>query len=98
MSESYIQELVKYIKKNLSKGYTIESLRFALLNQGYGVSGVNRAIRIANEELAKQIPEFKEKPLIKIEREPVSYDFVLEEKQGSFLELKRFFRKLCQKC
>ena len=45
--ESYIQQLVKYIKKNIEKGYTTDSLRWALINQGYTRVEVQKAIDIA---------------------------------------------------
>ena len=66
----YIRQLANYIKKNLSKGYTAEALKWALINQGYSKLEVNEAIKLANEELAKEAPKFIEKPVIKYETEP----------------------------
>lgn len=66
----YIQQLVNYIKKNLAKGYTQESLRWALINQGHGRIEVSKAIQLANEQLALQAPKLIEKPVIKVEVEP----------------------------
>ncbi len=63
----YIQQLVNYIKKNLAKGYTLESLKWALINQGYTRSAVERAIKVANQQLAESAPKMKEKPIIKYE-------------------------------
>ena len=71
VQESYIEQLIKYIRKNLSKGYTIESLRWALQNQGYSRSEINRAIKLAQERMAEEIPRLEEKPVIKVEREPI---------------------------
>lgn len=71
MTESYLQNLVKYIKKNLSKGYTMESLKWALINQGYSRSEVEKSIKIANEQLSLQAPRLLEKPIIKVEAEPL---------------------------
>jgi len=68
--QGYIRQLINYIKKNLSKGYTLESLKWALINQGYPRMEVDRAIKITNEELAKEAPKFVEKPIIKVETEP----------------------------
>ena len=70
----YIQQLADYIKKNLSKGYTLDSLKFALQNQGYSRSSIDRAIELANEQLAKLAPKMIEKPVIKIERIPVEQE------------------------
>lgn len=65
--ESYLQQLADYIKKNISKGYTAESLRWALINQGYSRTEVNLALIKANEQLAATAPKMKEKPVIKYE-------------------------------
>ena len=68
MRESeYIKKLVSYIKKNLGKGYTLESLKWALINQGYSRTTVDKAIAQANDELAKEAPILKVKPVIKHE-------------------------------
>ena len=64
---SYKKNLVNYIKKNLSKGYTLDSLKWALINQGYSRIEVNRAIEQANKDLASKAPILKEKPVIKYE-------------------------------
>jgi SOS response regulatory protein OraA/RecX len=63
----YKGQLVDYFKRNLRKGYTSESLKFALVRQGYSRTSVEQAIEQANKELARKAPEFKEKPLIKYE-------------------------------
>ena len=88
MREGYMQQLVKYLKKNLTKGYPVESLKWALINQGYTKNEVNRAIYLTNEELAKEAPKLKEKPVIKIEVEPL-YKNV--KREGFISKLKRFF-------
>ena len=63
----YIQNLVNYMKKNISKGYTLDSLKISLEQQEYSRSAIDKAIQIANEQLAKQAPMLKEKPKIKYE-------------------------------
>ena len=63
----YKGQLADYFKKNLKKGYTPESLKFALVRQGYSRTAVDQAIEEANKELAKKAPEFREKPVIKYE-------------------------------
>lgn len=87
MSENYIEQLADYIKKNLAKGYTLESLKWALISQGYGRIAIDRAIKIANEELAKKTPEKKQKPVIKIQR----VEIIEEEKKGFWEKVKEFF-------
>jgi hypothetical protein len=93
MVEGYMKQLVKYLEKNLAKGYTLESLKWALVNQGYSRSEVNRAIRIVNEELAKKAPKLKEKPIIKVRREPILEE-VFPEKPTFSDKLKNFWRIL----
>jgi hypothetical protein len=61
------QDIIMYFKKNLSKGYTLDSLKIALLNQGYSKISIEQAIKKVNESLAKMAPAFKEKPKIKYE-------------------------------
>jgi hypothetical protein len=53
-----------YIKRNLKKGYTMESLKWALVNQGYTRAAIDRAIDSVNKELSEKAPLLKEKPKI----------------------------------
>jgi len=76
--ENYIQQLADHIKINIKKGYTIEAMRFSLINQGYSRISVEKSIELANQQLAASAPEMKEKPQIfyKIEPEiPVKKSF-----------------------
>jgi hypothetical protein len=63
-SEDYVQQLATHIKINLKKGYTIEAMTVSLLNQGYSRISVEKAIELANQQLAASAPEMKEKPQI----------------------------------
>ena len=67
MVENFKRKLVNYFKKNLVKGYTSDSLRFALMSQGYSRTAVDTALETANKELAEKAPVLKEKPKIKYE-------------------------------
>ena len=62
-----IRKIVEYYKKNLTKGYTEDSLRFALVNQGYSRIIVDDSLIIAHKELADKAPKLDEKPIIKHE-------------------------------
>jgi hypothetical protein len=62
-----IDELVDYIKKNLKKGYTKESLRWALISQDYSKIEVERALKRADQELANEAPILRTKPEITYE-------------------------------
>ena len=66
-NNDYKRKLIDYFKKNLKKGYTQDSLMWALINQGYFRVAVEDALRIANKELAAKAPILKEKPIIKHE-------------------------------
>ena len=76
-----IDDLVDYFKKNLKKGYTKESLRWALTNQGYSKFEVEKAMKRADIELAESAPILKTKPQIKYE---VITDTEPEKKEGWF--------------
>ena len=58
------QDIADYIKKNLKKGYTLDSLRYSLISQGYSKISVENAIDHANKQMAKEIPSIKERPEI----------------------------------
>lgn len=62
-----IIKLVSYFKKNLGKGYTEESLKWALIKQGYSRTIVEEAIQESHKELAEKAPILKDKPIIKYE-------------------------------
>jgi len=66
-SESQNQQLADYIKKNVSKGYTADSLKYSLIKQGYSRTSVEKAIDIANKQLASQAPKMVEKPVVRFE-------------------------------
>jgi len=62
--ERHLYEIVSYLKKNLKKGYPKETLKQALLNQGYSKLSIEKAWAIAENELTKEAPKLKSKPLI----------------------------------
>ncbi len=65
--KNLIDDLSNYIKKNLKKGYTKDSLRWALLKQGYSRLEIEKALKRADIELAESAPVLKTKPEIKYE-------------------------------
>jgi hypothetical protein len=64
---SLTEELADYFKSNLKKGYTKESLKWALVNQGYSRMEIEKAIKKAELEMAASAPILKTKPEIKYE-------------------------------
>ena len=83
--ESYIQQLADYIKRNLAKGYTLDSLKISLEQQEYSRTSIENAIKLANEQLAKSAPEMREKPKIKykvVSDENAEKEIILKKKKG----------------
>jgi hypothetical protein len=66
MAEGYRKDLIEHIKRSLSKGYRENSLRWALLGQGYSDAVIDRAMKQAIKELSdEERARFeKEKPKI----------------------------------
>ena len=76
-----MQEIREYIKRNLKKGYTKESLNWALINQGYSKLEVEKSIKQVDLELANEAPILKTRPIIKHEIiEPKGYNAKFEKR------------------
>ncbi len=77
--KDYVWQLADYIKKNLAKGYTLDALRFSLMSQGYSRISVEKAIELANKQLAELAPKMQEKPRISYKivepKEPIKKSF-----------------------
>tara|TARA_Y100000310_G_scaffold317241_1_gene369899 strand:- start:11364 stop:11645 length:282 start_codon:yes stop_codon:yes gene_type:complete len=65
--KGFMDEIVSYIKKNVKKGYTEESLKWALMGQGYSKLEVEKGLKRAHMELAQQAPLLDAKPKITYE-------------------------------
>lgn len=88
--EDYTQQLADYFKRNLAKGYTLDSLKFSLMSQGYSRVSVEKAIEIANQQLAEKAPILKEKPQITYRTIPETY--LESEKKGFFKKVLSWFK------
>lgn len=64
---NYKRKMIDYLRKNLKKGYTEDSLKWALINQGYSKISIEDSLRRVHKELAQKAPILKEKPLIRYE-------------------------------
>ncbi len=65
MSDSdNLRKLVDYIQRNLSKGYTEESLKWALIRQGYSRSIVEMAFKKVHQDLSQRAPMLQDSPKI----------------------------------
>lgn len=80
------KKIVGYFKKNLSKGYTEESLKWALIGQGYSRILVEDCINEVHKELAEKAPILKEKPIIKYE--------IIDEKNRPVTIKKPFWKRV----
>ena len=79
---SYIEQLVNYVKKNLKRGYTKESLKWALVRQGYSKLEIEKALTIAEKEMSKEVPILGANPSMKQEIvEPKIEDIKVEKKE-----------------
>lgn len=58
------KKLIDYFKKNFKKGYTQDSLKWALVKQGYSRAIVEESLIEANKELSAEAPVIREKPVI----------------------------------
>lgn len=68
--ENVRRNLIDHVKRNISKGYSQESLKWALIEQKHSKSEVKEILETANKELEKEKPkssEKKEVPKIKHE-------------------------------
>jgi hypothetical protein len=81
----YVDEVVEYIKKNLKKGYTKESLKWALVNQGHSKVEVEKALKRVDDELAKEAPMLYTKP-------EIQYEII--EPKDAIVEKKSWWKKL----
>ena len=84
--ESHKKKLVEYFKKNMEKKYPVDTLKFALIKQGYSRVAVNLALDQAKRELAEKNSFSKEKPVIKYE--------VLDEHNKPVIIKKSWWKKL----
>lgn len=99
MVENQDDKLIERIKRNLSKGYKEESLRWALINQGYSRITVDRDIKRALKELEeeKKTSEVKEE---KTEKPKITYQLYDEKNRmiyGKTSGGKSFWKKLFKK-
>ena len=82
----HVKRLAEYFKRNIKKGYTSDSLKWALINQGYQRFSVEKAIEMANQDLAREAPVLREKPVITHE---------IVDETGNMVEVKKsWWRRL----
>jgi len=97
--ENYREKLKNFFRKNLAKGYTQESLKWALIQQGYSRTDIARVIEEINkekEEIDKKASGVKERPKIKYELYDKDNKLIKVETRKSF-SIVKFFKNLFSK-
>jgi len=86
------QELADYIKRNLEKGYDLDSLKYSLLSQGYSRTSVKNAIELAEKQIITNLPKIEEPRVEVIDSDELKRKVELDEQNESFFtKIKRFF-------
>jgi hypothetical protein len=80
-------KVIEYLKKNIKKGYPIETLRIALINQNYSRTLIDEAIKEVVNQMAKEVPIIKDKPLIE-------HEIIIEDNKEKVIKEKGFFSRL----
>jgi len=90
VENTYKTRLVEYAKRNLRKGYPVDTLRIALINQGYMRTMVDESLKEAIRQMALDAPVIKEKP--QIEHEVITEEPIIE-KKSFWRKIVEFFKK-----
>lgn len=93
MADNNHADIVARIKKNLLKGYKEDSLRWALINQGYSSMMVDRALRQAKAEIASEEKEEKEKEEIRKARDRPKITYQIYDGDDKPIKFKKSFFK-----
>ncbi len=84
VENTYKTRLVEYVKRNLKKGYPTDTLKIALINQGYMRPTVDEAVQEAIKQMASEAPVIKEKP-------EIAHEVIVDE---PVVEKKSFWKRL----
>ena len=85
-------QLVAYVKKNLEKGYDLNTLRYSLIGQGYSRTSVEKAILLAQNEMKPEEPEEpKQTRMVEIDEEEIRIQLRSRGGDGMFTKLKNWF-------
>jgi hypothetical protein len=89
MGEGYRRSFIDHLKRTLSKGYKEDSLRWALINQGYADVIINKAMEQAKKELADE-----EKERLDREKPKITYKIYDENNKPVKLGKRPFWRRI----
>lgn len=79
--------LVDYVRKNLAKGYSMESLKWALIKQGNSRLEIEKAIKKVEEELADASAKAKARASMESINQPAEVVPVQEESKSLWRKL-----------
>jgi len=79
-SADSVKQIVDYLDKNLKKGYSLESLKWALVNQKHSRIEIDKALKIVEARTPSVKKEEQKKEEIKVATE----EFVMPEKKKGF--------------
>ena len=90
MAEGYKKNIVEHLKKAITKGYKVNSLKWALINQGYSEVIVDKALKQAEKELVEE--ESKKEKEIQKEKPKITYQ--LYDERNRPIGKRPFWKKL----
>lgn len=82
-----IKSLIDYIQRNLKKGYKLDQLRWALINQGHSRTEIERAMKYVTDLQEAQKAKRTEEPAPEVLQEPPK----IEEKKSAWKRFKEWF-------
>lgn len=85
--------LVSYLRKNLSKGYKLQNLKWALINEGYSKTEVEKAIKniTSESEKLKKLEEDNQRKNLENQSVSLITEEMPEiEKEGFFSKIKHW--------
>ncbi len=88
--ENYKKRLIEYFKKNLIKGYSADTLKWALIKQGNSRSVVEIASEEAQKEVTAEAAKVAEPKVEYLQPEDIN---MLEQEQPKKSFWKRLFRR-----
>ncbi len=90
-NEESVKKIVEYLEKNLKKGYKIDGLKWALINQKYSKTEIDKAVDIVSARTSKNETEQKENEI----KEAIVVEDVelIEEEKGFIGKLLSKFKK-----
>jgi len=90
--QNITQQLADYIEKNLAKGYTLDSLKYSLISQGYSKISIENSIELVNKKNTKNIPRIQERPrityrILSQDNKPIYETISIPKRKGFFQRL-----------